>query len=202
MNKTLRWVIALIVALLINYALFAAFGKLIGTSHYDNLLNHRPAISISFIPLYKDDYKQTHGTPTHPPLPEQPTENHTYKEQVYDTAPINKKRETEVPLESKPMAITKHTPESRNNYTPVARRPVFSVEPVYPMFAITRGIEGWVTIEFTITENGEVSDPEVTASAPSDIFDQTVLTAISRWRYSTGNKSKSSAYIKFELRDK
>ena len=201
MNKTLRWLIALVAALLINYTLFAAFGKLIGTSHHDNPLNHGPAISINFIPIYKNESRQPHSASTYPAIPARLPENNTYKEQAHDTVPANKKHETEVPPEPKPLSVAKHTPANRQNHTPDGLQPMFRVEPIYPMFAITRGIEGWVTIEFAITENGEVADPKVTASNPPDIFEQTALTAISRWRYPTGNKSKSSVHIKFKLRN-
>ena len=201
MNKIPRWLIALISALLINYALFAALGKLIGTSHYDNPLNHQPAISINFMPIHKGDSKRTHSVPIQPSRPAQRPENNAYKEQTHNAVPENKKRETEKLPEPKPLSIAKHTPKNRENHLPVGLQPTFRVEPIYPMFAITRGIEGWVTIKFAITENGEVAEPEVTASEPPDIFEQTALTAISRWRYPTGNKGKSSIHIKFELRN-
>ena len=240
----MRWLIALVIASLISYALFAAVGQLIGTLRYNNPSNNRPAISINFMPIYKNEYKQTPSasppTPapaqspendayeeqgyksTPSPIPQslenntykeqgykstpspipQSLENNTYKEQgyKYKSAPLEEKRRTETPPEPKPLSITKHTPANRGT-SPIGLQPIYRVEPIYPMYAITRGIEGWVSIEFAITMNGKVVNPKVIASDPPQIFEQTTLMAITQWRYPPGNKSKSSAYIKFELRD-
>ena len=205
MNK-IRLLIAAIAALLINYVLFAAFGQLItvGTRHYDNSLEH-PAISINLVPLYedahKDEHKQTHSTPLHTPVPIQPPDDNIYNEQTHGTIPTNEKHEDQTLPKPKPLSIVKHIPADITKHTSRGLEPIFRVEPIYPMFAIIRGIEGWVRIEFAIAENGEVINPRVTASEPPEVFAQTALTAVSEWRYPPGNKSKSSVHIKFELRD-
>ena len=212
MNKTLRWLIAFTIASLISYALFAAVGQLIGTLRYNNPSNHRPAVSINFMPIYKNEPKQTpsDSPPMPAPAPAQSLENNTYKEQRYKSVPLEEKHNTAIPLEKKyntetspepePLSITKHTPANRSSSS-IGLQPIFRVEPIYPMYAITRGIEGWVSIEFSVTMNGKVVNPKVIASDPPRIFEQTALTAIYQWRYPPGNKSKSSAHIKFELRD-
>jgi periplasmic protein TonB len=57
------------------------------------------------------------------------------------------------------------------------------VSPKYPARALSRHIEGWVKIEFTVTPSGDVSDPSVVAAEPEDIFDDAALTAIQKWRF-------------------
>ncbi len=200
MNKTLRWLIAFTIASLISYALFAAVGQLIGTLRYKDPSNHRPAVSINFMPIYRNEHKQTPNDSPPTPAPAQSPEKNAYKEQRYKSVPLEEKHNTETPPESEPLSITKHTPANRS-LGPIGLQPIFRVEPIYPMYAITRGIEGWVSIEFAITMNGKVINPKVIASDPPRIFERTAMTAISQWRYPPGNKSKSSAYIKFELRD-
>lgn len=61
--------------------------------------------------------------------------------------------------------------------------PMVRIPPRYPMNAARRNIEGWVKIEFTITETGTVKDAVVVAAQPSDVFDQAALRAISKWKF-------------------
>ena len=208
MNKTLRWLIAFTLASLISFTLFAAVGQLIGTLRYNNPSNHHPAVSINFLPIYKNEHEQplsdSPPTPASTPAPTPAStpslENNAYKEQRYKSVPLDEKHKTETPPESEPLSITKHTPADQD-LNPTGLQPIFRVEPIYPMYAIKRGIEGWVNIEFSVTMNGKVVNPRIVASDPPRIFERTALTAISQWRYPPGNKSKSSAHIKFELRD-
>jgi TonB family protein len=61
--------------------------------------------------------------------------------------------------------------------------PTVTVRPVYPRDAAMAGIEGWVQVEFTLTELGMVKDPIVINSQPPDTFDQEALRTILKWRY-------------------
>lgn len=61
--------------------------------------------------------------------------------------------------------------------------PQVRVNPDYPPTAITKNIEGWVQVRFTVTAIGAVKDAVVVASEPGTIFDDAALKAIARWRY-------------------
>ncbi len=61
--------------------------------------------------------------------------------------------------------------------------PLVRIPPRYPMRAARRKIEGWVKVEFTITEDGTVADPVVVDAQPLNIFDRAALTAIKRWKF-------------------
>jgi protein TonB len=61
--------------------------------------------------------------------------------------------------------------------------PLVRIQPEYPMNARQRGIEGWVTLEFTITNVGTVRDPRVLASQPGNVFDRSAMRAITKWKY-------------------
>jgi len=74
--------------------------------------------------------------------------------------------------------------------------PLVRIPPRYPMRAARRKIEGWVKIEFTITEQGTVKDPVVVASQPPNIFDRAALKAIRRWKF----KPKIIDGVAFEQR--
>ncbi|MCP1726143.1 protein TonB [Natronospira proteinivora] len=61
--------------------------------------------------------------------------------------------------------------------------PIVRVEPQWPREALVQGIEGWVQVEFTIREDGSVSNPRVVDSEPRRVFDRAALRAIQRWRF-------------------
>ena len=57
------------------------------------------------------------------------------------------------------------------------------VEPVYPPQAMRDRVEGWVLLEFTITENGSVRDIVVVDSQPGGVFDAAAAEALAGWKY-------------------
>lgn len=61
--------------------------------------------------------------------------------------------------------------------------PLVRIAPDYPPRALSRGLEGWVQVQFTITATGTVKDATVVNAEPKQIFDDAALKAIARWRY-------------------
>jgi protein TonB len=61
--------------------------------------------------------------------------------------------------------------------------PLVRINPDYPARAQTRGIEGYVIVQFTITATGTVKDAIVVEAQPRGMFDDAALKAIARWRY-------------------
>ena len=61
--------------------------------------------------------------------------------------------------------------------------PSLRIPPAYPKRALRSGIEGIVTVEFTITIDGSVKDAEIIEAKPPNIFDKSVLRAISKWKF-------------------
>jgi len=61
--------------------------------------------------------------------------------------------------------------------------PLVRINPDYPQRALSRGIQGWVQVQFTITAAGTVKDAKVVDAEPKNIFDDAALKAIARWRY-------------------
>jgi protein TonB len=55
--------------------------------------------------------------------------------------------------------------------------------PTYPRGAQKRGIEGFVVIEFTVDERGDVVAPRVIEASPPGVFDSAALEAITSWKY-------------------
>lgn len=61
--------------------------------------------------------------------------------------------------------------------------PIVKVPPQYPRRATQRGIEGWVLVQFTITDTGAVVNPVVVDSDPPGIFNRSALRTIVKWKY-------------------
>jgi protein TonB len=61
--------------------------------------------------------------------------------------------------------------------------PVVIIRPMYPREAAISGIQGWVKVEFTITEAGTVKDPRVIEAEPPRIFNREAIRAILKWKF-------------------
>jgi len=57
------------------------------------------------------------------------------------------------------------------------------VQPIYPLSAAMREIEGFVVVEFSVRENGTVSNPIVVQSEPEVLFDEAALNAVSKFKF-------------------
>ena len=60
---------------------------------------------------------------------------------------------------------------------------VKSVNPVYPKKANSSKIQGWVELDFTVTESGAVKDIAVHAASAPGVFEEAAISALSQWRY-------------------
>jgi protein TonB len=84
--------------------------------------------------------------------------------------------------------------------------PLVRVPPQYPQRAASRGINGWVQLEFTITESGSVEDIEVVVAEPTGYFERAAERALARWKYKPkivdgrpARRSGNQVVITFEL---
>ena len=62
-------------------------------------------------------------------------------------------------------------------------QPLAVAGPVYPPEALRNKVEGWVTLEFTITETGVVRDVQVVEAEPRGVFDAAAAAAVGAWRF-------------------
>jgi periplasmic protein TonB len=76
-------------------------------------------------------------------------------------------------------------------------------KPSYPMQAKSRRIEGWVTIAFTVTASGSVSNAHVVGGSPTGVFDSAGLATIQKFRFKpkmvNGNPVSQSATKTFRF---
>lgn len=60
--------------------------------------------------------------------------------------------------------------------------PIVRVAPVYPARALSRGLEGFVDMSFTVTTTGTVKDPIVIQST-SSLFERAAIRAVLKFKY-------------------
>lgn len=76
--------------------------------------------------------------------------------------------------------------------------PVIKVQPIYPQRALSRGLSGWVIVQFTVTAGGTVARPVVVRNCawvkapgaqgechdtPNSVFDAAALRAAEKFKY-------------------
>lgn len=61
--------------------------------------------------------------------------------------------------------------------------PLVDIPPNYPQRALAAGIEGEVTLAFTITADGRVENLRVTDAQPRGVFEREARRAAGRWRF-------------------
>lgn len=62
--------------------------------------------------------------------------------------------------------------------------PIVKVAPIYPQRALSRGVEGYCVVEYTVTRLGTIRDPRVIDSdCTSSLFHRASLQAASKFKY-------------------
>ena len=61
--------------------------------------------------------------------------------------------------------------------------PIVKIAPQYPRRALSRGIEGYAIVEYTVTKLGTVKDPVVIESSPGTIFNNAAIKSALRYKY-------------------
>ena len=74
-------------------------------------------------------------------------------------------------------------PKPKQSSPDVDLKPIETPAPVYPEDALSEGITGEVTVQFTVQTDGKVKDVEVLHSSPRSVFDRAAIRAVSHWRF-------------------
>ena len=61
--------------------------------------------------------------------------------------------------------------------------PIVKVAAIYPRRAQSRGIEGFVIVEFVVTKTGSVSNAKILEAKPQGVFDRAALDAVAKFKY-------------------
>ena len=194
--KNTKFLTLIIVALILNIAIFILIQRLVSQEHgFDinlidrNFLDFTRVIEKPIPPPEKIEDIEPPPEEEDPPPPEMPAPE------------IDRPQQMDVDLSTPeidvPMSMAGEPylgefsgsgdssalgrpgkPNIDSNVVPSLRIP-----PTYPKRALRSGIEGVVTVEFTITIDGSVKDAEIIEAEPPNIFDKSVLRAISKWKF-------------------
>ena len=171
----IRLNIALIFGALLTVAMFWVMWKLI--SGPIDAASMRTATRIEFTRMRKDtevaskrEQKVERERP--PPAPEVPR-------LAFSSGSVESNVATLTPTVDAGSAMSKMSLSAGSDRDTI---PLVRVPPDYPQRAISRGLEGWVQVQFTITGTGSVKDAVVVKSS-SKIFEEAALKSIARWRY-------------------
>jgi protein TonB len=194
----MRLAIGLLLAILVNFGLFTLMQKMTTEQNVGRQVTENIQL-LDFVRVKREDKAETkkRELPKKPPPPEQPPPPPKAPAQQVDKpkAPAVKLETARIDV---PLNITggPYLGEfSTSPVTPIAPTaiaaptmsedvmPLVRIPPQYPRIASRRGIEGVVTVSFTITKDGQVRDPIVITAKPENIFDSAAIKAILKWKF-------------------
>ena len=185
--RNLRVFIAGLVAAGVTFGLFLFMFKLVSMGS-DQRTELEAISGIHFGPVEIPDeiVERSRRKPQKPPPPKEPPPPPRMQvskvEQTVQQMPDMDIPELDVPLSGGAgMFIGNFEQVDRSAEGDII--PIVRINPIYPRDAAMNGIEGWVTLEFTITETGTVKSPKVIDSKPPRIFNREAMRAILKWKF-------------------
>ncbi|SGZ10834.1 TonB family protein [Moritella viscosa] len=85
----------------------------------------------------------------------------------------------------------------------ISAKPVYQLPPHYPPRAKKNGIEGYVTMQIYIANNGKVTDIKIISEEPKGIFANSAMKAAYRWRFqppTSGSTPWQILKVRYELK--
>ena len=178
--KTTRLVTGLVFGLAITLSLFWVMQYLIATA--DRSLNEDAAGNLlDFVRVKRDEtVKQRQLKPKKPPPPDAPPPQPPTPQLDNLSANAEKIAISEVPVETDiEMTGGFSLGVGEGDYLPIVK-----VAPIYPNRALTRGIEGFCVVQYTVTRQGTVKDPVViTDQCTSTLFHNASVNAALKFKY-------------------
>lgn len=185
----MRYLLALGAAGIMSFMLFALMQYLV-SGRPSLLRGATDRSSITFIRLQydTDESLKKRTVPKKPELPQTPPQ--PQKPKITNTQPSTPALAMAAPkltvnkLVGGPFAGTVGNMNANADMSSDGEvMPLVRVAPRYPRNAALKGIEGWVKVEFTILEDGTVSDAKVIDAQPSRVFNREAVRAVLRWKF-------------------
>ncbi|MEE9448076.1 MAG: energy transducer TonB [Arenicellales bacterium] len=180
-TATIRWLVGIVLAAFVTVGLLWSMQYLISTA--DQSLDESKAGNIlDFVRLKREEIvRRKNNKPEKPPAPKAPPPEPPAPKLDKINAKAEKisisavKVDTEVDLSAEGFSLN----IGEGDYLPIVK-----VAPIYPRRALSRGIEGYVMVEFTVTSVGKVKDVVVVESKPtSKIFHKAAINATMKFKY-------------------
>ncbi len=179
--RALRWLVGLLLAMMVTLGLFWTMHYLISTADR-SLEEARRGHVVDFVRVKREEIVQRRKLkPEKPPAPAVPPPEPPAPE-LEDIRP----RADKISIGTVPVAtdIRLSAGGFSLGFGEGDFLPIVKVAPIYPRRALTRGIEGHVILEFTVTRVGTVKDVKVVESVPdSKIFHKAAIEAALKFKY-------------------
>lgn len=173
-----RYVIAIVSGVAVTFGLLFLMQFLIETGE-SALTDPQKRYFLDFVRVKKQEIVNVEEPkPEKPPKPQQPPPDTPPPSQddIDPNAPVINVRP---PSSTTDVSISG---PGTLSYTDGEYLPIVRVAPIYPSRALSRGIEGYVDLEFTVTTAGTVKDPVVTYST-SSLFNRAAMRAVLKFKY-------------------
>lgn len=173
-----RYVIAIVSGVAVTFGLLFLMQFLIETGE-SALTDPQKRYFLDFVRVKKQEIVNVEEPkPEKPPKPQQPPPD-TPPPSQDDIDPNAPAINVRPPSSSTDVSISG---PGTLSYTDGEYLPIVRVAPIYPSRALSRGIEGYVDLEFTVTTAGTVKDPVVTYST-SSLFNRAAMRAVLKFKY-------------------
>lgn len=179
--RAARWLLGLVLAVAVTAGLFWTMQYLISSADH-SLQEARRGHVVDFVRVKREELVERRKLkPEKPPAPEAPPPEPPAPE-LEDIQP----RADKISIGTVPVATDIKLSAGgfslglgEGDFLPIVK-----VTPIYPRRALTRGIEGHVILEFTVTRVGTVKDVKVVESVPdSKIFHKAAIEAALKFKY-------------------
>lgn len=193
MNMTTRFSLSLILGLIVTVSLFYLMQSLIAHGR-SAMTKNRSERLVDFVRVKQAMHVETKQIkakkpppPDQPPPPVQQQFNQVKVDNSGGYSMKNVDLNVKVNVGGNGFAI------SDGEYLPIVK-----VQPMYPQRALSRGMSGWVIVQFTVTAQGTTRDPVVVSNCawikgprqkgechdnPNTIFDSAAVRAAQKFKY-------------------
>ncbi len=199
---TLRYVIGVVAGAVVTFVLFLLMQALI-KSDKSPFSDAAGGKILEFVRLQEDQELITkQRKPKPPPPPDEPPPDMPKPD--FDTSNVS----TGIDIGAVDVELDLNVSGTGGFSSDGEYLPIVKVAPIYPRRAQTRGIEGFVLLEFVVTSTGAVRNPVVIDAKPPGIFDRAAIQAALKFKYKpkvvNGEPVEVAGVrnlIKFELED-
>tara|TARA_R110000772_G_scaffold118068_1_gene223669 strand:+ start:1554 stop:2165 length:612 start_codon:yes stop_codon:yes gene_type:complete len=178
MIRTINVFIALLLGAMITFSLFYLMQSLISLGGGEPVAGNAIRIADITIPEMEIEVTRVEPKPEEPDVPEEVPDLPDLEVSAMDMGGDNALNVARVEVDM--GAIDANVSVGVNDTDML---PIVTVNPQYPNRALSRGIEGWCQVIFTVTANGTVENPMVVDADPPDIFDNASLRAVLRFKF-------------------
>ena len=175
MNR-LRLLIGAALGFVVTAALFVLMPTLIETANKS--LDEKPATRIADIDMPDRDIEtNVDRKPDKPPEPEQPPPDMEQPEMDDvnpDVEAVNMAPSQQISLTNAQGGLS----AADGEYLPIVK-----AAPIYPRRAQSRGVEGYCTVEYTVTKSGTTRDISPVDCSPPGYFERAAVKAAEKFKY-------------------